>query len=122
MAERGRELEIQIQERQLAERRREIEQERTRVAQDLHDELGGSLTEIVMLADLAEAPGAAPNPENNPVKQIQQRAETLVRNLDEIVWAVDSRHDSLSSLIEYLAGSAQDFLRAAGLRTRTWRK
>ena len=102
----------------ILEMKQATDRERNRIAQDLHDELGGSLTEIVMLADLAEAPGAAPNPENNPVKQIQQRAETLVRNLDEIVWAVDSRHDSLSSLIEYLAGSAQDFLRAAGLRTR----
>ena len=44
VAERTRQLENQIQERQRADRRREIEQERARVAHDLHDDLGAGLT------------------------------------------------------------------------------
>ena len=91
------------------------EQERRRIAQDLHDDLGGSLTEISMLATSAQRE-TSPPPETMP--EIKQRADRLVRALDEIVWAVNPLHDSLESFGEYLIGFARDFLRLAGLRTR----
>lgn len=59
VAERSQQLEIQIQERQRAERRREIEQERARVAHDLHDDLGAGLTEVNMLSSLVKSPATS---------------------------------------------------------------
>jgi signal transduction histidine kinase len=44
--ERTAQLQSEIEERQLAEQRRAIEQERIRLARDLHDELGAGLTEV----------------------------------------------------------------------------
>lgn len=48
------ELETQIQNRQRVEHQRTREQERARIAHDLHDDLGSGITEIGMLADPGE--------------------------------------------------------------------
>jgi signal transduction histidine kinase/ligand-binding sensor domain-containing protein len=95
-----------------------IERERARIAKDIHDDLGASLTRISMLsqsarADLTNSPAAA-----GQVDQICTTARELTRAMDEIVWAVNPQHDSLDSLANYLGKYAQDYLRAAGIRVR----
>ncbi|HPC62174.1 MAG TPA: two-component regulator propeller domain-containing protein [Verrucomicrobiota bacterium] len=99
------------------EQQRSIERERTRIAQDLHDDLGASLTEISMLA---ASSGAASSPAGNgdALAEIARRSDQLVRTMDEIVWAVNPRHDSVVSLAEYLSAFARDFLASAGIRPR----
>jgi signal transduction histidine kinase len=52
------------------------------------------------------------------VDQICSTARELTRSMDEIVWAVNPRHDSLDSLANYLGKFAQDYLRASGIRCR----
>jgi signal transduction histidine kinase/ligand-binding sensor domain-containing protein len=100
------------------ERHRAVERERTRIAKDLHDDLGGSLTEINMLAATLDAPER--NEPGAPEKTdlIRRKTDRIVRVLDEIVWAVNPRHDSVASLADYLSGSAREFLRAAGITLR----
>ena len=98
----------------LLEMKQATERERRRIAHDLHDDLGGSLTEISLLA--GSVPATAEGSE--VLGQVQRKADGLVHALDEIVWAVNPRHDSAASLAEYLAGYARDFLEAAGLRLR----
>jgi ligand-binding sensor domain-containing protein/signal transduction histidine kinase len=102
----------------LLEMKENTDRERRRIAQDLHDDLGGSLTEIGILAAAAEvnAPGSGAEP--GAATQVRVKADSLVRALDEIVWAVNPRHDSAESLAEYLTGYAQEFLHAAGIQTR----
>ncbi len=100
------------------EREKAIERERTRIAKDIHDDLGASLTRITMLSqsarnELDNAPQAAAR-----VEQICTTSRDLTRAMDEIVWAVNPQHDSLDSLAIYLGKFAQDYLRAAGIRCR----
>ena len=102
----------------LLEMKESTDRERRRIARDLHDDLGGSLTEIGLLAAAAEAGGQGPSVEPGPATQVRTKADALVRTLDEIVWAVNPRHDSAASLAEYLSGYAQEFLRTAGILTR----
>lgn len=118
VAERGRQLEIQIQERQFAERRGEIEQERTRVAQDLHDELGATLTEVSMLGTLARTPGLAPADREHYLDKLTNASRAVVATLDEIVWAVNPKYDSVASLASYYSLFAQRFLNVAGIACR----
>jgi len=118
VAERGRELEIQIQERQLAERRREIEQERTRVAQDLHDELGATLTEVSMLGSLVKTPSLPPETRELHLEKLVGVSRAVVATLDEIVWAVNPKYDSVASLASYYSLFAQRFLNLAGMACR----
>ena len=118
VAERTRQLERQIQERQRAERQRVIEQERTRVAQDLHDELGATLTEISMLGSLARTPSLPLETKERYLDQLTGVSRAVVATLDEIVWAVNPKYDSVASLASYYSLFAQRFLNLAGVACR----
>lgn len=116
--ERTAELGAQIQERQRVEHQRAMEAERTRIAQDLHDELGSGITEMSMLAARAKF-AASPNEKRSLyLDQVGGKARELVTGLDEIVWAMNPRHDSLSSLVSYFSLYADRFL---GLANIAWR-
>ncbi|HTR40433.1 MAG TPA: sensor histidine kinase [Pseudomonadales bacterium] len=109
------ELAIQMHDRERVERQRAMEQERARIAQDLHDELGSGITEISMLATVA---GTAPVPgsgSNGHLMEISDRAREMVTTLDEIVWAMNPKHDSLQSLVSYSFLYADRLLKLANI-------
>ena len=115
VAERTRQLEAQIQERQRAERCREIEQERARVAHDLHDDLGAGLTEVNMLSTLVKSPTTTAEEKNRYLDELTKTAERMVTSLDEIVWAVNPRNDTVASLAGYFGAYAQRLLDLASV-------
>jgi signal transduction histidine kinase len=101
-----------------AERQRDIERERTRIARDIHDDLGAQLTRITMLSESASEPEIEPHRAADGIRRIYDTARELTRSMDEIVWAVNPRHDTLESLATYLEKFAQDWLAGAGIRCR----
>ncbi len=102
-----------------AERQRDIEHERTRIARDIHDDLGVHLTRITMISESVRGNlGNASGPAATGVDKIYDMARELTRSMDEIVWAVNPRHDTLESLATYLEKFAQDWLASAGIRCR----
>jgi signal transduction histidine kinase len=115
VVERTRQLETQIQERQRAERQREIEQERARVAHDLHDDLGAGLTEVNMLSALAKSPTTSADEQGRYLEELSETARRMVTSLDEIVWAVNPRNDTLASLASYFGAYAQRLLDLASV-------
>jgi signal transduction histidine kinase len=112
------ELETQIKERQRLEHQRAIEQERARIAQDLHDELGSDITEISMLVSVAGSTSAPNKDQNGYLKEIGDRSRQMVTALDEIVWAMNPKHDSLMSLVSYSCLYADRFLKLANIACR----
>ncbi len=100
------------------EQQHAIERERTRIAKDIHDDLGASLTRITFLGELAETDKAKPESVENYVRRIVATARDTVRSLDEIVWAVNPRRDTLNSLVEYVAHYSGEFLEGTNLRCR----
>jgi signal transduction histidine kinase len=109
----GRRLRKQVE---LLERQRAIERDRTRIAKDIHDDLGAGLTHIALLSELArrDTPQALPD----HVSQISDMARELTRNMDESVWAVDPQNDTLDSLVSYVSTVAQEYLSVANIRCR----
>jgi signal transduction histidine kinase len=101
-----------------AERQRDIERERTRIAQDIHDDLGAQLTRITMMSESARDDLDNPGQAMIGLGRIYDTARELTRSMDEIVWAVSPRHDTLESLATYLEKFAQDWLATAGIRCR----
>ncbi len=116
--ERTAQLRQEIEERQRVEQHRVMEQERTRVARDLHDELGVGLTQVGILGSLAKNPSLSAEKKDLYLDQLSDAARTLVTGLDEIVWAVNPQYDSVSSLASYYALFAQRFLNLAGIACR----
>ncbi|PWU09508.1 MAG: hypothetical protein C5B50_27405 [Verrucomicrobia bacterium] len=116
--DRSRELAVAIRAQEHAESQRALEAERTRVARDLHDDLGAGLTEIGLLGGLAQRGNTAPERARQHVARITEKAREMVTNLDEIVWSLNPRHDSLSSLSKYFCEYAQQFLRLTTVRCR----
>jgi signal transduction histidine kinase len=101
------------------ERLRSLERERARIAQDMHDDLGASLTRISLLSQTATT-SCLTNPQTAAryLDQIHSSTHDLIRAMDEIVWAVNPRHDTLESLLNYLTRFGHEFLKTANIRCR----
>jgi ligand-binding sensor domain-containing protein/signal transduction histidine kinase len=84
------------------EHRQALEYERSRIARDMHDGLGTSLVKISMLGEMAEDRLSGPDRARPQVHRITSMARQAVRDLDEIVWAVNPKNDTLENFAGYL--------------------
>lgn len=115
--QRTQQLQREIREREAAEQERALEAERSRIARDLHDDLGSSLTEIGVLASKGQRLGRLEEL-TALFRAIAAKARGLVTALDIIVWAVDPEHNSLESAADYLSDFASDYLSDSGIVCR----
>ena len=95
-----------------------VSTERTRIAQDLHDELGGSLTQIALASELARDGLADREAARSQLDTIFSTAHHLARQLDAAVWAISPGQDSVESLATFLSKESQEYLRSAGIGCR----
>jgi signal transduction histidine kinase/ligand-binding sensor domain-containing protein len=98
------------------ELQRAVERDRDRIARDIHDDLGAGLTQITLLSEIARR--ESPDGVTGHLGQISETARELTRAMDEIVWAIDPRHDSLDGLVTYICQFAQEYLTVAGVQCR----
>lgn len=101
-----------------SEARRVLEVERTRIARDLHDDLGAGLAQINISSGLVATEGIDPAFIPPLLEGIGTRSRELITALDEIVWAVNPKNDSLASLATYLCQYAKNFLNPAQIACR----
>jgi signal transduction histidine kinase len=101
-----------------AEQQHALERERGRIAQDLHDDLGSSLTRISLLSGLLRADKGNPEQVEAHAIRLAQSADQTVRALEEIVWAVRPGSDSLQSLVDYIAHFASELFEGTSTRCR----
>lgn len=95
-----------------------LHRERVRIAKDIHDDLGASLTQISLLSELAQRNLQPENKAGEHVGKLAQTARQAFASLDEIVWAVNPHNDTLAHLLDYLAQFALDFLAPTPIRCR----
>lgn len=91
------------------EKQHAIEEERIRIARDMHDEIGAKLTKISFLGASAKRKLSAPEEAGGQIEQMSQTARDVIRALDEIVWAVNPANDTLEHLVTYLCRNATEF-------------
>ncbi|HEX6716145.1 MAG TPA: histidine kinase dimerization/phosphoacceptor domain-containing protein [Pyrinomonadaceae bacterium] len=89
----------------------ELERVRTRIATDLHDDIGASLSKIAILSDLAGQEVAVAD---QPVTltQIADTSRDALDSMSDIVWAVNPQRDYLSDLTQRMRRFAEDLLDA----------
>lgn len=102
----------------LLEQQAALDKERARIARDLHDQLGGTLTQTTLQLELALRNGAKPEKTGRHVQQGLTAARQAIKSLDETVWAVNPGNDTLPHLVSYLGEYAVEFLDSAGIRCR----
>jgi hypothetical protein len=80
-----------------------MEAERSRIAQDIHDDIGAGLTEIGHTSELVEDPDLPAVEARQFAREISVRSRELVASMDEIVWAINPRNDSVKSSVAYFS-------------------
>jgi signal transduction histidine kinase len=116
--QRTEQLQRETRERERVERQHALEAERSRIARDLHDDLGSSLTEISVLASTGQRPLPGEKITANLFQAIAGKARSLIAALDVIVWAVDPEDNSLQSLADYLSGYTDEFFSHTNIACR----
>jgi len=92
--------------------------ERVRIARDIHDDLGAQLTQLLLLGEVAQREQLESSPARAQFTQICDHARELAHAMDEVVWAVNSRRDTVRDFTSHVCKYAQNFLRATNIRCR----
>ena len=90
-----------------------VELERARIARDFHDDIGASLSHMIVLSELVKADKTHPREVEAHATKIGSTAQKAVRGLGTIIWAVNPRNDTLDSLVQYISQYAYDFFQAS---------
>jgi two-component system sensor histidine kinase UhpB len=91
-----------IQRNKIAKEKRQkaLEQERNRISKDLHDDLGSGLVGIMMMSEQIQDASNTAMVGNN-IEKIKISSRQMVSQMGEIVWAMNSKNDSLENLLVY---------------------
>ena len=94
-----------------------MERLRTRIATDLHDDIGATLSSISMYSDVVKSKVENQLPELEPVLQkIGDNSRSMVGSMSDIVWAINPDNDSVEKLLHRIESFAQDTCAAKGIQ------
>jgi ligand-binding sensor domain-containing protein/signal transduction histidine kinase len=95
----------------------EMERLRTRIATDLHDDIGSTLSQIAILSEVAQRHPPGENCEQ-PLADIAGLSRELVDSMSDIVWAIDPEQDRLDDLTHRMRRFASDLFSYNGVQVR----
>ena len=107
-----RKLELQ---RVMLEKKQAIEKERTRIATDMHDDLGAGLSQIKFLSEAIGMKRQKHLPIEEEVSSIRNFSDEMIDKMGEIVWALNEKNDTLSDLLSYTRSYAVEYLAQNGI-------
>jgi signal transduction histidine kinase len=100
------------------EKKQAIEKERTRIATDMHDDLGAGLSRIKFLSETIGIKKQQQQPFEEDVNKIRNTHE-MIDKMGEIVWALNEKNDSLSDLLSYTRAYTMEYLSQNGINCKT---
>ena len=92
-----------------------VERMRTRIATDLHDDIGSGLSQIAVLSEVIRQRHPEDSEIARPLERIATTARELVDSMSELVWAINPRRDSLADLSQRMRRFASDLLPGRGI-------
>lgn len=92
--------------------------ERARIARDIHDELGARLTELALEGEVVQTELPVESPVRPRLEALCEKARAVSGAMDEVVWMVNSRRDTLRDFATYACKHAQRFLASTPIRCR----
>jgi ligand-binding sensor domain-containing protein/signal transduction histidine kinase len=103
---------------ELLEQQHALERERGRIAKDIHDDLGSSLTRIMLLGTRAEQDLVEQKEIQPQLRKIVASCGDTIQAMDEIVWAVNPENDTLDGLVGYLGQYTEQFFEDTPIKCR----
>ena len=97
------------------EKQKAIEKERTRIATDMHDDLGAGLSRIKFLSETIGIKRQQQQPIEEDINKIREYSHEMIDKMGEIVWALNEKNDSLSDLLSYTRVYAVEYLSQNGI-------
>jgi signal transduction histidine kinase len=95
-----------------------LDRERARIARDMHDDLGSGLTQLTLLGELVLRESPQDGDSRHRLNELCAKARTLLRSMDEIVWAVNPRRDTVKDFAAFISEHAQEYLTSTSIRCR----
>ena len=96
------------------EKKQLLEQERVRIAMDLHDDIGGNLTALTLMTSILKEKTENVG-DRKLIDKIGEASDKMVQDMNEIVWALNISNDTLISLMSYIRQYVSTRLSAAGI-------
>jgi signal transduction histidine kinase/ligand-binding sensor domain-containing protein len=91
------------------ERKLALEAERSRISRDMHDDLGSGLSAIHLMSNYLKENTASKYPEfSEDIEKIRKSSEDLNQRIREIIWTVNSKDDTLQSLMSFIQRHAHE--------------
>jgi hypothetical protein len=87
----------------------ELEKMRVRIASDLHDDIGSTLTRIVVQSEMIQSTDRA-DMVKSTAGQIALASREVIATLSDIVWSIDARNDTVGNLVDRMRDFATDVL------------
>jgi len=86
-----------------------------RIARDMHDEIGGKLSRISFLSDMASRGLPENSSSREQIEELPWRRATSFKSWMKSVWAVNPSNDTLESLVHYICRHAEEFFELTGM-------
>ncbi len=91
------------------EKLKAVSHERTRIASDMHDDMGAGLTSIRLLSELANLKTDKNSAAKAEIEKIVKSAGALSENLKEIIWTMNTQFDRMEDFVIYTRKYAVEF-------------
>ncbi|MFL5808418.1 MAG: ATP-binding protein, partial [Flavisolibacter sp.] len=101
----------------ILERKQAVEKERTRIATDMHDDLGAGLSRIKFLSETIGIKKQQMHSIEEDITKIREYSHEMIDKMGEIVWALNEKNDSMSDLLSYTRSYAVEYLSQNGIFT-----
>ena len=91
-----------------------LEHERTRIAKDIHDDVGASLTRICIMSEQINN-NSAPAHIKKWLDKISLTSREVTQEMNQIIWALNPKNNSIEGLIAYIRRYTSEYLESASL-------
>ena len=94
-----------------------IERLRVKIASDLHDDIGSTLTKISLYSDLILT-NTSPEQHKTLLQDISAKSRELVTTMSDVVWSIDARNDTVENMLDHMRDFAMSTCHAQSMEAR----
>ncbi len=92
-----------------------VDEERMRIAEDMHDDIGADLSNLLLVARMGKRDAAEGEDVILNYSQIESITSESLQKIDEIIWSLNAQNDSLEELLVFTEKYFYEFIGNAGL-------